>query len=321
MSETKEKTFQEMVNEDIERGNVSGQKVADENSDAPKPKPVKFSAEMIKRDKRKTDIVEINLKDASARVVKSSKAPKLTKKSLKEKGAPVQCGETFIDGVSVEVDMYHGTPFGLEIARQSVLDRYKDNFLKDLEVFAERERAVKRLMMAHMIPDTFSYDGKPEGLPPIEDISDVLLGGLWEAYLNLHFPVKDDIYQVKVLRGVPADVQAMLGDSYEMYPVGSAIRTDDMEDDEIENFVKRSDAQRSVIVSSMILDPCLSYEGEGKSKHPTPVENLSDWIMQCLMNAYRASNVPKGGQELLSRFLLQRARSINTNGKSNSSGD
>ena len=51
---------------------------------------LKFSAEVIERDNRQVDIVEINFKDATAQVVQDSDAPKLTKKVLKEKGAPIQ---------------------------------------------------------------------------------------------------------------------------------------------------------------------------------------------------------------------------------------
>ena len=52
--------------------------------------PLKFSAEVIERDNRQVDVVEINFKDATAQVVQDSDAPKLTKKVLKEKGAPIQ---------------------------------------------------------------------------------------------------------------------------------------------------------------------------------------------------------------------------------------
>ena len=44
--------------------------------------PLKFSAEVIERDNRQIDVVEINFKDATAQVVQDSDAPKLTKKVL-----------------------------------------------------------------------------------------------------------------------------------------------------------------------------------------------------------------------------------------------
>ena len=267
--------------------------------------PLKFSAEVIERDNRQVDIVEINFKDATAQVVQASDAPKLTKKVLKEKGAPIQTGKTTFDGAEMEVDMYHGVGLTLELLRQQVFDAYKDRNLEDLTTFVERDLEVKRLLLSGMIPETFSYQGNPADLPPIEDITDILLNALWDAYVDLHFPLKDDIYQIKVVRGIPLDVNQVLQNTFEMYPVGGKVDTAGMPDDEMEMFVERSDAQRSVLVSSMILSPNLSVNGEGSGKNPYPVENLSEWFMQCLHAGYRASNVPVGGQAALSRFLRQ----------------
>ena len=295
MNNTDTKDFEEVAGQ--------GDDIPDEG-ELPK-KPLKFSAEIIERDKRKVDIVEVNLKDASAKVVESSKAPKLTKKALKEKGAPIQTGKTVFDGETIEVDMWHGVSLALDIARSNIIDAYKDRDLNDLATFTERETAVKRLMLSGIIPDTFSYQGHPQGLPPIEECTDILLNALWDAYINLHFPIEDSIYQVKVVRGVPLDVNQMLGKTFEMYPVGDKPNTAEMVEDELEMFVERSDAQRSVIVSSMVIEPCLSLDGESGGKHPYPVEDLSEWMMQCLYAAYRVSNAPARGQVSLQRFLRQ----------------
>ena len=268
-------------------------------------KPLKFSAEMIERDKRTVDIVEINLKDGSARVVETSDAPKLTKKALKEKGAPLQVGKTLFDGAEMEVDMWHGMPLSVDIGRSNIVALYKDRIQEDYGSFVERELAIKQFVLASLIPDAFSYEGTPKGLPPIEDCSEILIGALWNAFLELHYPVLDDIYQVKVVRGIPEDVYAMLGNTFEIYPVGEKLKTDQMTPDAIETYVNRANAQRAVLVSSLILDPCLSYEGEGQGKHPYPVEKLSEWMLQCFDNAQRASNFSAGGQNLLNRFLQQ----------------
>ena len=267
--------------------------------------PLKFSAEVIERDNRQVDVVEINFKDATAQVVQDSDAPKLTKKVLKEKGAPIQTGKTTFDGAAMEVDMYHGVGLTLELLRQQVFDAYKDRNLEDLTTFVERDLEVKRLLLSGLVPDTFSFNGQPADLPPIEDITDILLNALWDAYVDLHFPLDDSIYQIQVVRGVPLDVNQMLQNTFEIYPIGGKVDTEGMPDDEMEMFVERSDAQRSVLVSSMILDPKLSFNGEGVGKHPYPVEKLSEWFMQCLHAGYRASNVPVGGQAALQRFLRQ----------------
>ena len=233
-----------------------------EVAEVAKRAPLKFSAEMIARDKRKVDIVEVNLKDATARVVESSEAPKLTEEVLEEKGAPLQVGKAVFDGADIAVDMWHGVPLVLEIGRSRILDIYKERDTHDITVFTEREVAVKRYLLAGMIPETFSFEGKPAGLPAIEECSDILLSALWDAYMDLHFPIEDDIYQVQVMRGVPFDVNQMLGKTFEMYPVGGKVNTDGMPDDEVEAFVERSDAQRAVLVASMILDPKLSLADE-----------------------------------------------------------
>ena len=275
-----------------------------EVAEVAKRAPLKFSAEMIKRDKRKVDIVEVNLKDATARVVEKSEAPKLTEAVLEEKGAPIQVGKAVFDGADIDVDMWHGVPLVLEIGRSRILDIYKERDTHDITVFTEREVAVKRYLLAGMIPETFSFEGQPAGLPPIEECTDILLNALWDAYIDLHFPIEDDIYQVQVMRGVPFDVNQMLGKTFEMYPVGGKVNTDGMPDDEVEAFVERSDAQRAVLVASMILDPKLSLADAGE-ENDYPTEKLSEWFMQCLYQAYRSSNVPVAGQATLQRFLRQ----------------
>ena len=284
-------------------------------------KPLKFSAEILERDKRVVDCVEINLKDGSARVVETSDAPKLTKKVLKEKGAPLQVGRTLFDGAAMEVDMWHGMPLSVDLARSNLIALYKDRIQEDYSAFVERELAIKHLVLASLIPDAFSYEGTPKGLPPIEDCSEVLIGALWDAFLQLHFPALDDVYQVQVMRGIPQDVYAMLGNTFEMYPVGEKLKTDQMTPDAIETYVNRANAQRAVLVSSLILEPCLSYNGEGNEKHPYPVEKLSERMLQCLDNAQKASNTPAGGQDLLNRFLQYQHVRIRERGGSRDSAD
>ena len=200
--------------------------------------------------------------------------------------------------------MYHGVGLTLELLRQQVFDVYKDRNLEDLTTFVERDLEVKRLLLSGLIPDTFSFQGNPVDLPPIEDITDILLNALWDAYIDLHFPLDDSIYQIQVVRSIPLDMNQMLQKTFEAYPVGRKVDTENMPDDEMEIFVERSDIQRSIIVSSMIIDPKLSYGGQGE-KNAYPVKKLSEWFMQCLFAGYRASNSPAGGQAVLTRFLRQ----------------
>ena len=86
--------------------------------------------------------------------------------------------------------MYHGVGLTLELLRQQVFDAYKDRNLEDLTTFVERDLEVKRLLLSGLIPDTFSVSTDfPADLPPIEDITDILLNALWDAYVDLHFPL------------------------------------------------------------------------------------------------------------------------------------
>ena len=165
-------------------------------------KPLKLTPELIKRDGRKTDTVEVNIRDGTARVVEESEAPKLTHEILAEKGKPLQTGKCFFDGAVVEADAWHGVPLALELEREALLDAYKGRDLKDVAVFTERDRKVKELIVSGMIPDFFSYKGVPDGLPPIEDCSDILLNALWNAYLDVNHP----IFEVTAI-----DAQALAG--------------------------------------------------------------------------------------------------------------
>ena len=150
-----------------------------------------------------------------------------------------------------------------------------------MTTFVERELAVKRLLLSGLIPDTFSFNGQPDGLPPIEEITDILLNALWDAYVDLHFPLgRFHIYQVRVVRGVPLDVNQMLQKTFEMYPVGGKVDTEGMPEDEMEMFVERSDAQRSVIVSSMItVTRIYQYNGRGEAERThTPLKSYRNGV-------------------------------------------
>ena len=270
-------------------------------------KPIRLSPEILLRDKRTSAIVEVNLKDGSARVVDKSTAPKLTQKVLKEKGAPIQDAEIVFDGEVLLVGYWHGINMALEMARAQLIDTYAGQDMTDVATLTSRDTAIKQLLLAGMIADPiFSYQGEPEGAHPIEDISPILTDGLWAGHLNIDYPIEDDIYQVKVLRGVPLETSILIGKTFETFPVGGKkVNVDEMSDEDREMFIKRTDAQRSVTVASMLLDPQLSCDGEGvgTQKHPVPVENLSEKMMQCLHNAYKASNVPEVGMIALNRFL------------------
>lgn len=301
-------------------------------------KPLKLTPDILKRDQRKTDIVEVNLSTGEARVVEKSGKPKLAIKHLKEKGAPIQTPEIVFDGETLEIDVWHGKSLALDIAYQDLLDTYQDpkrvkeknkrlkqikkkykgaerkelikqlrKEFKDLELspklLKERDDAVKRLLLSGGIADpVFSYQGVPADGYPIEEVSQVLLGALWQAYMGVNNPVEPDWYSVEVLRGVPLETSVLLGGTFESYPVRTAQEDNETPIDDVEMLIERSDAQRSILVSSMIQRPRLSFNGEGATKTAYPVEKLSEKMMQCLWNAYRVANVSEARLDMLSRF-------------------
>ena len=61
-----------------------------------------------------------------------------------------------------------------------------------------------------------------------------MIEALCNALNAVNDPEKDDIYQVTVRRGVPADAFALLGDTFEWYPVGGKSKKYvDMSEDEL----------------------------------------------------------------------------------------
>ena len=130
-----------------------------------------------------------------------------------------------------------------------------------------------------------------------------------------------------VRRGVPADAFALLGDTFEWYPVGTTSKKYvDMSEDELAAVVAQKTAERQVLVPSMILDPVLSYKDVDATEvdvteiegieiaegDPYPVEYLSERFMQTLFEAHRVINIPEAGLKSLQRFL--RASDADTRG-------
>ena len=265
--------------------------------------PIRITPELLQKDKRSTAIVEINLSTGEAVVVQESDKPKLTQKALKAYGAPIQVGETYYEGARMEVDICHGMSLAVEIERQHLIESYKSKDLSDPAVIAQRETDARHLILSHSIPDTFSYKCIPDGLPAIEDCSPVLIESLWDAHLNVNSPLTDRWYSVEVLRGTPLETNILLQKTFETFPVGGErIETQEMTDEELENYIERADAKRAVYVATMLLDPCLSLNGEGNGEHPYPTESLSEKMMQCLYNAYRVLNSPAAEVQILNRF-------------------
>ena len=211
--------------------------------------------------------MEINFLDGSARVVESSDAPEITPEILKEKAKPIQSAKMIFDAAEYQIKIKHGKGLVLDIAQSQLLERMKDADP------AERTKAVKHLFLADMvvIQDTptdaptpmFSYQGTPDGFPPIEDCSDILLNELWNAYVDVNFPIEDAKYQVTILRGMPIHASHLLRDTLELYPVRNALTpVKDMGEDAKYRGLgstRRYCTKACVIVSSMCICPSFSF--------------------------------------------------------------
>ena len=322
-----EKSIQEQLDAQIQKKRVS-QVV--EHSEAPA-----LTSDAFEKDDRESAICEVNFSDMSARLVESSEAPKLTVEVLKTKGKPIKTVEMFWDDQMWQVKVWDGKPLDVEVAHLKILEQYIGQE-HDSVTMDERDRAVANLLLGKLMYDPpFSYQGQGDG-SPIEARSSIMIDALCSAYASVNNPSEDAIYQVTVRRGVPADAFALLGDTFEWYPVGGESKKYvDMSEDELAAAVASKTAQRQVLVPKMILDPVLSYKEVDASEidvaeienieiaetDPYPVEYLSERFMQTLMEAHRVINIPDAGLKSLQRFLRANADTQRTQEGGESVGD
>ena len=301
--------IQEQLDRQIEKKRVS-QVV--EHSEAPA-----LTSDVFEKDDRETAICEVNFKDISARIVESSEAPKLTVDVLKTKGKPIKTVEMFWDDQMWQVKVWDGKPLDVEVAHLKILEQYIGQE-HDSVAMDERDRAVANLLLGKLMYDPpFSYQGQGDG-SPIEARSAIMIDALCSAYASVNNPAEDAIYQVEVRRGVPADAFALLGDTFEWYPVGGKSKQYvDMSEDELAAAVASKAARRQVLVPKMILDPVLSYKAVDATEvdveaienieiaegEPYPVEYLSERFMATLIEAHRVTNIPEAGLRSLQRHF------------------
>ena len=278
-----------------------------------------LTSEIFQRDTRTEACVEVNFKDASARLVETSEAPKLTRDVLETQGKPVKTVEMFFEDQIWQVKIRDGRPLSVEVAHLKLLLEYGDQE-HDRAALEERDRAIANLLLGKMMVDPlFSYKGAGEGIP-IEDRSPIMIEALCNAFAEVNTPTADEIYQVSVRRGVPADAFALFGEGFEWYPVGGQTKKFvDMSEDELAAAEARSTAHRQVLVAKMILDPVLSYtpvaDDEGLPEDDTegyPVERLSERYMKTLHEAHQIVNVPAAGLRSLQRFFRSNADTTGT---------
>ena len=269
----------------------------------------------------------------SARRVETSDAPKLTREILQTKGKPVKTVEMFLNGKMFQVSVRDGISLSVEIERLKLIIEYSEG-KKGLSRAQEEEmnRAVMNLMLSKMMVDPqFSYQGDGEGIP-IEERSSVMIAALEHALSAVNYPEADEIYQVTVRYGLPADAFALFGKGFSFLPVGKpGKKYVDMSAEELLAEEARQAAERQVLVPKMILDPVLSY-GEVETDtidfmnidavdlsgiEGYPVELLSERYQKTLMEAHKVINVPTAALRSLQRHF----RSIADPGGASADGE
>ena len=287
-----------------------------------------LTSEIFERDARTEALVEVNFRDESARLVETSNAPKLTRDMLETKGKPVKTVEMFFEDQMWAVKVRDGKPLSVEVAHLKLLMEYADSE-HDRAAMEERDRAIANLLLGKMMADPlFSYKGEGEGIP-IEDRSPIMIEALCNALTEVNNPTEDEIYQVTVRRGIPADAFALFGEGFEWYPVGGmAKKYVDMSEDELAAAEARNAAQRQVLVAKMILDPVLSYTPMADDEEPPvddtegyPVELLSERYIKTLHEGHRVVNIPEAGLRSLQRFFRSNADTTGTEESGESVGD
>ena len=254
--------IQEQLDSQVEQEQEAPATVAD--------KPL-LTDEAIRNDQRKTDVVEVNFSDQSARVVGTSDAPKLTLDVIKEKADPVQDADMVFDTKTWTVRVKMGVPYSLSAKHAKLLERFKD--VSDPNNLANMHRSVKELYVAEMIDaPKFSFQGIGKGRP-VEECSDLLIEALWLAYTEKNAPIGHDIHATAVdtqplSDGAIAIENDLSGYQYQQDLVLTVAPTQDAE---------LSDTQAAIVVvyedsnGSNIINR-LRFTKPGKKKSGNPIK-------------------------------------------------
>ena len=134
--------------------------LSEENTGAKPPernipdKPITIDA-VLARDRRQTDIVEINIANQSAIVVEASDSPQLTAEVLKEKGKPTMTVDLLFEDQTLPIEVRNGIPFYVEIERFRLLREFEDKQTKKDEY--DRNLAVLRFLVSELVVNAEIY--------------------------------------------------------------------------------------------------------------------------------------------------------------------
>ena len=93
----------------------------------------------------------------------------------------------------------------------------------------------------------------------------------------------------------------LLDDTFELYPLGEALRVSEMSDADLDVHCARISAQRDIFVASMIVGVSLSLNSEGK-QDAFPVEDMAQAWLSTLYEAHEVVNTGRAARMALRRF-------------------
>lgn len=252
-----------------------------------------LTPDAIERDKREIDIVEINLRDQSAQIVKASDAPLLTAEVIREKLQPIQPVYIVFDVAEWVVMVRQGRPLDVQLAQERLLKKCQE----EKATPEEQAITIKHLLLSKMIIEpAFAYADGDAG-HPIQACSDILINTLWDAYLSKNAVLiedsgSEDVYQITVRRGsMPdADLEAF-NKTFDTNPVraetidtiGTSIR--EMSDKDIARMAEGHTIRRDIVLSSMILSPAVCRSEKSAETDAFPLTEVSEWGLQTLFEA------------------------------------
>ena len=220
-----------------------------------------LAEDLIEKDKRHADLVEINFRDQSANVVETSEAPELTHEVLKERHQPIKTVELFFDGEDVTVKVRDGRTFALDVAEDKLRANYRKRMSVNLTTALEnivgksddRDALIKRMAESANMTTT--------------DVVNQMLDGNY-------IPTEA---QLKSFEGV-FDIEEVL--------IKAAEKDADKRPELI---LELNTALKHLTISKMLTEPEFSYDDTGNGY---PIEERSQILTNTLFEAYSVVNTP-----------------------------
>ena len=174
--------IQEKIDAQLPKGNTGG-KPPEQNIPN---KPLSIDA-ILERDRRRTDIVEINIANQFAIVVESSDAPELTAEVIAEKGKPTMTVDLDFEGQPLTIEVINGVSFAVEVERSKRLRDFEGRDLTPKEAYDRNLSILQLLVSRLLVSPKFSFQGEGDGVP-IEKQSEFLLESFYKVVAEVTAP-------------------------------------------------------------------------------------------------------------------------------------